>query len=666
MSRIKIKINIPRWLLDAAIVFFIACLITASLYFIFEKKYQNKIYPGVWIGEINLGGKTVEQAKSLINEEINNINRSGITFYYEKNKVPIMPTIISTESDFAYQIINFDSEKSVDQAYNLGRDKAFFSNLKNKINGLIRKRIINLSFSMNETEIQNILKENFSTFEIPAEDAKLVLNEQNNNFTPLNKSFDEINGNESAVVGDLKPPTNDTYLTGFMVSEEKLGKIMDYKKAIKLLGINLLKLNSSPIQLSTETDYPEIYKKDCLNIEAKAKNILSLAPITLIFEDNKWEVDKEQLAQWLSLKIKSEAKNQDLVNIGLNKNIVEQFLKEKIAPDIDQEPINAKFEIKDGRVAEFQASRDGIKLKIEDSFEKINYKLTNYSFDETKENKIELVVADLKSPIDTNDVNNLGIDEIIGIGESNFSGSPQNRRHNIKTGADSLNGILIKPDEEFSINSALGKINAESGYLPELVIKGNKTIPEYGGGLCQIGTTIFRAALSSGLPITQRRSHSYRVSYYEPAGTDATIYSPWPDMRFINDTGRHILIQARIEGDNLYFDFWGTKDGRVIEKTEPTIYNIVRPGPTRYIETLDMAVGEEKCTERAHNGADAYFDYKVTYADGEIKEEKFSSHYVPWQEVCLIGVEKLSEEDETLDDGEQTAETEDENNEADE
>ncbi|MCG2698011.1 VanW family protein [Candidatus Parcubacteria bacterium] len=665
MSRIKIKINIPRWLLDAAIVFFIACLITASLYFIFEKKYQNKIYPGVWIGEINLGGKTVEQAKSLINEEINNINRSGITFYYEKNKVPIMPTIISTESDFAYQIINFDSEKSVDQAYNLGRDKAFFSNLKNKINGLICKRIINLSFSMNETEIQNILKENFSTFEIPAEDAKLVLNEQNNNFTPLNKSFDEINGNESAVVGDLKPPTNDTYLTGFMVSEEKLGKIMDYKKAIKLLGINLLKLNSSPIQLSTETDYPEIYKKDCLNIEAKAKNILSLAPITLIFEDNKWEVDKEQLAQWLSLKIKSEAKNQDLVNIGLNKNIVEQFLKEKIAPDIDQEPINAKFEIKDGRVAEFQASRDGIKLKIEDSFEKINYKLTNYSFDETKENKIELVVKDLKSSVNTNDVNSLGINEIIGIGESIFAGSPQNRRHNIKTGADSLNGILIKPDEEFSINSALGEIDAESGYLPELVIKGNKTIPEYGGGLCQIGTTIFRAALSSGLPITQRRSHSYRVSYYEPAGTDATIYSPWPDMRFINDTGSHILIQSRIEGDNLYFDFWGTKDGRVVEKTEPTIYNIVKPGPTKYIETLDLPVGKEKCTERAHNGADAYFDYKVTYAGGEVKEEKISSHYIPWQEVCLIGVEKLSEEDEATGDGEQTTEeTEDENNEA--
>ena len=92
---------------------------------------------------------------------------------------------------------------------------------------------------------------------------------------------------------------------------------------------------------------------------------------------------------------------------------------------------------------------------------------------------------------------------------------------------------------------------------------------------------------------------------------------------------------------------WGTSDGRIASRTTPVIYNITRPGPTKYIETLDLAPGEKKCTEHAHNGADAYFDYKVTYPDGEIKEEKFYSHYVPWQEVCLIGVEELSKDNET-------------------
>jgi vancomycin resistance protein YoaR len=182
---------------------------------------------------------------------------------------------------------------------------------------------------------------------------------------------------------------------------------------------------------------------------------------------------------------------------------------------------------------------------------------------------------------------------------------------------------------------------------------------------------MFRTAIKSGLPITMRRNHSYRVSYYEPAGTDAAVYDPWPDVRFLNDTNNHILIQTRIEGDDIYFDFWGTKDGRIVEKTDPVIYNITRPGPTKTIETLDLPVGVKKCTERAHNGADAYFDYKVTYpiseatTTPEIKEERFSSHYVPWQEVCLIGVEKLLEEetetiknDETAKDPEKNIETE--------
>jgi hypothetical protein len=76
------------------------------------------------------------------------------------------------------------------------------------------------------------------------------------------------------------------------------------------------------------------------------------------------------------------------------------------------------------------------------------------------------------------------------------------------------------------------------------------------------------------------------------------------------------------------------------------IYNIVQPGPTKIIETKDLAEGEKKCTEKAHAGADAYFDYSVTYSDGETKKTRFSSHYVPWQAVCLVGAKKTSPQSE--------------------
>jgi len=189
---------------------------------------------------------------------------------------------------------------------------------------------------------------------------------------------------------------------------------------------------------------------------------------------------------------------------------------------------------------------------------------------------------------------------------------------------------------------ALGEIDGTTGYLQELVIKGNQTIPEYGGGLCQIGTTSFRAALASGMPVTARQNHSYVVSYYNDEnglpGTDATIYDPAPDFRFLNDTGNYVLFQTRIEGNDLYFELWGTDDGRVAAQTKPVVWNRVAPPPTKYVDTTDIPPGTEKCTESAHAGIDAAFTYTVTYPDGEKKEETFQSHYRPWQAVCLRGV----------------------------
>lgn len=604
-----------NWLLDAVIIFIIGAVLTASLYLIFEKKYKNKIYPGVTAGGIDLGGKTREQAEAIINKKINKLSQDGIMFYYRDNKTTITPIISALNPDLAYRIIDFNAEKTVAEAFAFGRNKNFFVNLRNKIHAAAFKRPIAFNVTVNEKEIKQILKNNFKKFETPAKNAKLTYDKQT-----LPNGEEEIR---------------------FIVREDKPGKTINYDKGINRLKKRLARINGDPIELFAKTEYPEIYKKDALNIESKARKILNAAPFALKYENNEWKITKERLASWLVLRTNrnyEKSKEESKVIIGLDEPSIKRYLLEEVAPAINKSPLDAKFEVKNGRVTEFQAGYDGIKLDIGNSLTKIKSIIAS-----NKGEAIELTAKKIKNNNSLENINDFGIKEIIGTGSSDFAGSPKNRRHNIAVGADTLNGILIKPGEEFSLMGALGEIDAQSGYLPELVIKGDKTVAEYGGGLCQIGTTMFRAALASGLPITQRRNHSYRVSYYEPAGTDATIYDPWPDFRFLNDTGNHILIQSRIEGDKLYFDFWGTKDGRSVSQTDPVIYNIVKPGPTKLIETLSLPPGKKKCTERAHSGADAYFDYKVSYPNGEVKEKRFNSHYVPWREVCLIGVEKLSE-----------------------
>src|SRR5690606_16105406 len=110
----------------------------------------------------------------------------------------------------------------------------------------------------------------------------------------------------------------------------------------------------------------------------------------------------------------------------------------------------------------------------------------------------------------------------------------------------------------------LGDVDAANGYLPELVIKDNTTTPEYGGGICQVSTTVFRAAMQSGLDIVNRKNHSYPVAYYGAPGYDATVYSPAPDFMFRNDMTTPVLLKTSVVGTRVIFEVWGTSDGRQV------------------------------------------------------------------------------------------------------
>jgi len=242
----------------------------------------------------------------------------------------------------------------------------------------------------------------------------------------------------------------------------------------------------------------------------------------------------------------------------------------ELAQKIDEDPVDAKFNVEDGKVTTFTQEKRGSKLNVSESVKKISELFSNYS-QADKVPKLELSINSIEPSVTASQINNLGISTLIGEGKSNFRGSPKNRIYNIKVAIERFNGVLIKPSEEFSFVSTLGEVDGEHGYLPELVIKNDRTEPEFGGGICQVSTTAFRAAIYSGLKITARRNHAYPVSYYNPQGMDSTIYVPKPDLKFINNTPKNILIQTKIIGTELIFDFYGTDDGRKIEVDGPKI-----------------------------------------------------------------------------------------------
>lgn len=265
---------------------------------------------------------------------------------------------------------------------------------------------------------------------------------------------------------------------------------------------------------------------------------------------------------------------------------LETYLTRAVASQFNQTARDARFQLVGGRVEQFDLPQTGRRVDIPATVTAIQTALqASQGSAAGTVQTTEPKVADLAG------IESLGITTLLGYGESDFSGSPSNRIHNIAVGTTRYHGLLIPPGEEFSFNEFLGPVTAATGYKPELVIKNNRTIPEFGGGLCQVSTTLFRAALRSGLPITERKNHAYAVRYYGKAGFDATIYPPNVDLKFRNDTAHYVLIQAKIEKTKLLFELWGTSDGRQVTIEGPFTYDHESNGAVR--ATLHQKVDRE-------------------------------------------------------------------------
>lgn len=269
-----------------------------------------------------------------------------------------------------------------------------------------------------------------------------------------------------------------------------------------------------------------------------------------------------------------------------------------LAQKTNQAPVDAKFIIDNGTATILTPSQNGQELNTPTAtVELIQGLLSNKS-------RIVLTTKTTEPNITAEKINSLGIDGRIAVGQSSFAGSTLARIQNIKVASKLYNGYIIKPNETFSFNSILGDVTASQGYVPEKVIIGNSIQYQYGGGICQVSTTLFRAAIMAGFPIVERKPHAFPVHYYEPQGFDATIYPGSSDLRFINDTPGPVLLQTHIVGKIITFEIYGKSDGRVVTMN----------GPYQYDEQPDGSLK-------------AYFTRTISFSNGASTSKTFYSVY---------------------------------------
>ncbi len=323
-------------------------------------------------------------------------------------------------------------------------------------------------------------------------------------------------------------------------------------------------------------------------------------------------------------------------------SVVDEALA-NLAAQLDIPEEDALFQFADGKVTSFRPSKVGQRLNREETKRRLNEAFATAARTNQQRITILLPVDQIQPSSETNDTNAYGIKELIGRGYSEFAGSIPGRIHNVALAASRINGILIKPGEEFSFNAAIGDISAATGYQSAYIIKDGRTVLGDGGGVCQVSSTLFRAALNAGIPIIERHAHAYRVHYYEDGGfkpgLDATVFSPTVDLRIKNDTPAHILIQTKTDTKNLTltFELYGTRDGRQAEILDHKVWNQSAPPPPLYQDDPTLKAGIIKQVDWSAWGAKASFQYRVTRGDEILQDTTFYSSFRPWQAVYLRG-----------------------------
>lgn len=588
---------------------------------LWAQDYEGRLPPNTRIDGVAVGGMDPETVRQALQSRIDAILTGGIDLVVDEEHRTLSLVTISS-GDLA-EDVDFELDGTLDRLMATHEENSV-SDAAAMFLSLVSPRAASVPVTLQEDRIKANILALFPDSEVLSQNATFTISWST--------------AEETWTIG---------MVDGTAGSEFQWDTFFD-----KLEG-QLITLQSAPIELALVKVTPRAFsEEEQRELASKAATALQSAPYGIFYEDLTWELTGEELASML-------APGDDL-RLTLLEEPLNAWIAQ-IRDDVNQTARDARLTIEDGRVVDFTESLEGRTLDEQQLKEDLLTAITVVQ--EEPHEDIELAIEVVEPTITTGDVNDLGIDEVLGVGTSSYRGSPTNRRGNIQNGVDLLNGLLIPPGETFSLLAALAPFTYENGYLPELVIKGDQITPEIGGGLCQIGTTTFRATMNSGLPVVERQNHSLVVSYYnDPSngnpGTDATIYEPAPDFKFTNDTGHYILFQAEnlTDSQELRFTFWGTRDGRNGSYSPPVVSRWIPVGETVYTQTLDLEPGVEQC-QGSHIGADASFVYTVVGAQGETTQTTFESHYRPLPRVCLVGVEELTDtEEETTEPSETTTE----------
>jgi vancomycin resistance protein YoaR len=457
------------------------------LYLIYSIAFLGQIYPRASVSGVKLGGLTQEQAQTALTQAADKNLAQTIKLTYNDRSYDLAPVDVGWSMDAA---------QTAQDAYQYGRHGQFLSSLGQQLIAPLHARTVDPVVTVDNDKLSQKISDLAKQIDQPAIDAS------------------------AKFVGDK-----------LTITREQSGRRLQIEAAKLEILHQWAHFQPSTVVLETKFETPKIVAGSSDELAARADALVAPSYV-VTWPDGKKTLSKRDLRTLIefvgvdqTLTSTDEGLAQQTLSPQFGQDKVKNFVGE-LAKGIDRPAKDPKLVIKDGALSVESASAVGSVVDIETSVS-----LLLAAFSQKKDATVALTITTQNPVITESNLEPLGIKERIGFAETSFTGSPANRRANIINGVKILQSALVKPGDEFSTVKTLGAVDDTTGFLPELVIKENRTTPEFGGGLCQVSTTLFRAVMNAGLKVTERQNHSYRVGYYEPpVGMDATIYLPKPDF----------------------------------------------------------------------------------------------------------------------------------------
>lgn len=555
-----------------------------------DRQYSDRIYPNVTLQGVNLGQQTRVEAQQAVESRFANFLRQPITIQYQGR------TWQPTAAELGLSV---NVPRTVAEAYNAGRGNGLVQNVLDVSAIYQQGKDIPLRLTLDGNALQTYLRKVGAEVEAAPREATFT-------------------------IADAKVQTSDSVAGRIVLLDETAKQI---EQAIKTLQPQTIALRTSEIQ-------PQLVSDGIAEARRTAEAMLS-TPLTLTFKDKSFELDQATIADMINVqRVPGDAGV--TLNVQLDQAKLEKWAT-KLADKIGRDSVEPRVSWNGGNLKIIRDGRIGYRLDVKRAVEMINGAVTTIS------RKLDLPVQEVQPRVTAANLNSLGIKEVVSTGKSDFTGSAPYRITNIKAGANVINGILLAPDAEFSFNENVGEINEANGFVEGYAIVGNRTQKEPGGGICQVSTTLFRAAFYAGIPFTEKNPHRFRISWYEKydvIGMDAAIFTGGgPDLRFVNDTGNWLLIQSSVNDaeSSLTYTLYGTKvPGRTVERSDPQITNETPPiAKPVYIDDPQTPVGTFKQTDTARGGMDIKI-VRTVRQDGQVtRTDTFLTKFAAWPNIYL-------------------------------